>query len=85
MIHIDAHRPIADGIQFDDLIGLPIDACNLLAARGVVFCTEFEANGSRYGGRIVATSWKAAEDIAFGRGLGEEVVGVLCQVGEIPE
>lgn len=74
---IDPVRPIADGTPFDDLHGLSTEASNMLAARGVVFCTEFKAAGRSFGGNIIAASWRAAEEIAFGRGLGEQVIGVL--------
>lgn len=74
---------MADGIVFDDLHGLPKQAVNRLAARGVVFCTEFRTAGRLYGGNIITTSWPAAEQIAFGRGLGEQVVGeMVTLIGE---
>lgn len=76
---IDKHRPIADGICFDDLGGLSVDACNALAARGVVFLTSFEADGSKYGGTVIASSWEKAAEIAFGRGLGETVIGQMAK------
>lgn len=78
---IDAEKPIADGIPFHDLDGLPYWMRNMLAARGVVFMTEFQANDATYGGAIIAQSWKAAERIAFGRGLGERVIGRLVKAG----
>lgn len=83
-VHIEADRPVADGIPFDDLHGLDIAYQNFLASRGVVFCTEFKANGKSYAGRIVAMSMAAAEEIAFGRGLDEQIVGVLVETGEVP-
>lgn len=76
---IDEHRPIADGIPFDDLHGLSVRTRNVLASRGVVFLTEFEANGSRYGGSVIASTWEKADEVAFGRGLGERVIGVLAK------
>lgn len=76
---IDATRPIADGICFDDMAGMPLHVRNMLAARGVVFLTEFEANGSRYGGSVIAATWEKADEVAFGRGLGETVIGVLAK------
>lgn len=80
-IRMHPSRPIADGICFDDLDGFDDAQRNFLASRGVVFCTEFKANGRRYAGNIVAVSMAAAEEIAFGRGLGEEIVGVLGETG----
>lgn len=76
---IDDHRPVADGIPFDDMLGLSLRARNMLAARGVVFLTEFQANGKTYGGTVIAPSWERADEISFGRGLGETVVGVLAK------
>lgn len=82
-IHVDADRPLADGICFDDMAGLPIETRNLLARRGVVFLTEFLAAGKSYGGSIIASSWEQAELIAFGRGLGERVIGILALTGKV--
>jgi hypothetical protein len=76
-------RPIADGIPFDDLDGFDDAQRNFLASRGVVFCTEFKANGRRYAGNIVAVSMAGAEEIAFGRGLDEKVVGLLVETGSL--
>lgn len=84
MIRIHPSRPIADGIPFCDLQDFDDRQRNFLASRGVVFCTEFKAGGRRYGGTIVATCMAGAEEIAFGRGLDEEVVGVLAQTGIEP-
>lgn len=77
---IDERDPIADGILFDDLHGCSFEAVNRLAARGVVFVTSFRVDGREYGGKIVARDWAAAEVVAFGRGLGEAVVGRLSEV-----
>lgn len=73
-------NPFADGILFNDLWGMTLAQQNLLAVRGVVFATEFRHAGRTYGGNIVSTSMAGAEEIAFARGLGEEVVGVLQSV-----
>jgi len=80
-MHIHPCRPYADGILFDDMVDLPISARNRLARRGVVFLTEFRANGRLYGGSIIADSMSAAGQIAFGRGLGETIVGTLVNTG----
>ncbi len=80
-VHIHPTRPIADGILFDDLDGAPLDVVNRLAARQMVFVTYVRLNRRPYGGRIVARSEAEAEQIAFGRGLGETVVGTLVLVG----
>lgn len=79
---IHPSRPFADGICFDDLHGMSDAQRNFLAARGVVFVTSFKAGGRTYGGTIVSTSWPGAEEIAFGRGLGETVDGVLVETGQ---
>lgn len=71
--------PIADGIPFDDLMGMTTEARNILASRGVVFLTEFKANGATYGGSVIASTWEKADEVAFGRGLGETVIGVLAK------
>lgn len=78
-IRIHPKRPVADGILFDDLESFGPKERAFLAARGVVFCTQFKANGRTYSGNIIATSWDHAENIAFGRGLDEEVIGVLVR------
>jgi len=74
---LHASAPFADGILFDDLHGASFELVNRLAARGLVFITDLRVNGRLYGGTIVASSPAAAERIAFGRGLHEEVVGTL--------
>lgn len=60
------------------------DDRNFLASRGVVFCTSFKAGGRTYGGNIIAPSMAHAEEIAFGRGLNEEIVGVMVETGIDP-
>jgi hypothetical protein len=80
-IIVHRHKPLADGMVFDDLWGLDMETRNLLAARGVVFCSEFKVGGKTYAGNIIATSWAAAEEIAFARALGEEIIGVMAGTG----
>ncbi|WP_145925926.1 hypothetical protein [Shinella sp. HZN7] len=80
-VRIHPTRPIADGILFDDLHGAPVEVINLLAARRLVFVTDLRLNRRLYGGLIVARSGAEAERVAFGRGLGEEVVGTLVRTG----
>ena len=84
-MRIEPDRPVADGIPFDDLHGMTDAQKNLLASRGVVFVTRFRDGGREYGGLIVATCMAAAEEVAFGRALGEEVVGVLVETGRVPD
>lgn len=84
-IRVHPMRPIADGIHFDDLEGLSIERRNLIAARDVVYLTEFKAGAKTYGGSIIASTREKAEDIAFGRGLDEKIVGVLVETIPVPE
>ena len=84
MLHIDSYRAEADGVEFDDLAAVSDVDRNRLAARGVVYCTEFDANGRTYGGTIIAKDMEMAERVAFGRGLGEKVLGRLVQAGTMP-
>lgn len=83
-VRIHPSRPIADAIPFDDLERFDTDDRNFLASRGVVFCTSFKAGGRTYGGNIIAPSMAHAEEIAFGRGLNEEIVGVMVETGIDP-
>jgi len=78
-IVVDANCPIADGIPFDDTLGFSRRQIQLLKARRILFNTRFrdEAGDRWYGGVIIATDLDAARAVAFGRGLGEEVLGEL--------
>lgn len=71
--------PVADGIVFDDTLGFSRRQVQLLKARRVLFITRFrdEEADRWFGGIIIATDIDAAKVVAFGRGLGEEVVGEL--------
>lgn len=80
---LHASRPVADGICFDDIEAFDNEHANHLAAIGAVYLTEFKDGGRTYGGRIVARSYEGAEQIAFARGLGEEVVGRLVETGDV--
>ena len=79
MIVVHKQWPIADGIIFDDTLGLGRKQVQLLKARKVLFATRFhDEDGDRwFDGSIIATDIDAARAIAFGRGLGEEVLGEL--------
>jgi len=79
---LDDVDPVVDGICFDDLFGVPPDWQRLLLARGLVYATEFlvsRPDGSvvACGGQIVAASYEKADEIAFGRGLDETVIGMV--------
>lgn len=76
-MQFDAKAPICDGIPFDDLHLIESDEiANMLCARGLVWLTDFEgSDGKTYGGSVLAASAEAATQIAFGRGLGEIVIG----------
>jgi hypothetical protein len=80
-VHVHPTDPIADGILFDDTHGASDAIVNRLAARQLVYVTVLRLNRRLYGGRIVARSEAEAEWVAFGRGLGEEIVGTLARTG----
>lgn len=82
-MHINAHSPEADGIGFEDTRGMSPELINLLAARGLLYLTEFRANGRRYTGDVIAANEAHAELIVFGRGLGEVVLGPVDRAGRI--
>lgn len=73
-------RPEINGVSFSDMHSLSIEKQNELAARGLVFLTDFGWNGKRYGGDIIARSLEHAQEIADSRGFGEEVIGTLSEV-----
>ena len=79
MTVIHKQLPIADGIPFDDTLGFGRRQIKLLKSRRVVFLTKFyDVDGDRwFDGAIIATDIDAARAVAFGRGLGEEVLGEL--------
>lgn len=81
-VHVHPTDPIADGILFDDTHGASDAMVNRLAARRLVFLTDLRLNRRLYGGRIIAGSEAEAEATAFGRGLGEEIIGMLASTGE---
>ncbi|HSI41789.1 MAG TPA: hypothetical protein VLA00_14695 [Xanthobacteraceae bacterium] len=76
---IDPAAPIADGICFDDLHGLPGGAVAALAARGLVWLTSFRADGRCYFGAVIAATEAQAAQIADARGLGEVIDGQLME------
>ncbi len=79
MMIVHSELPIADGIIFDDTFGFSRSQVQLLKARHVLFLTRFrdEAGDRWFDGNIIATDIDAARAVAFGRGLGEEVLGEL--------
>jgi hypothetical protein len=79
MMVISKDMPVADGIVFDDTLGFSRRHIQLLKARRVLFLTKFyDEDGDRwFDGSIIATDIDAARAVAFGRGLGEEVLGEL--------
>lgn len=74
-MHFEPGKPICDGICYSDLWLIPDHFHNVLAARRLVFLTEWDWDGMEMGGDIIARSLRAARKIAFGRGLGERVIG----------
>lgn len=83
VIHPDL--PIADRMWFDEVREMEHKGASkaslsaLILARGVAWATEFTdpTTGKKYGGTIIAASKAQAEEVAFGRGLDEAVVGQL--------
>ena len=82
-VQIHPSRPFADGICYDDCDGMDDASRNHLASIAAIYLTEFKDSGRTYGGCIVARSIEQAEQIAFGRGLGEEVIGLLVETGSL--
>lgn len=66
-----------NGVVIDETDGMTPEQVRLLAERGVVYMTTFEAGGKQFGGSIIAVSEKDADRIATERGLGEDVLGQL--------
>ncbi len=80
-MHFEPMKPVCDGILFLDSWRLKtFDDQALLAGRGLLFMTEFPPPYDMFGGDIFAANLAAAEEIAFGRGLGEKVVGPVTRV-----
>lgn len=81
-LRIVTDAPFADGICFDDTWAMQLgpSAVQTLAARGLVYLTEFEAGGVTWGGKVVAASEQQAAAIADARGLGETVTGRLAAI-----
>lgn len=79
----DPRAPICDGILYSDLWLIQSEEFqNVLASRGLVYGTEIDTpDGDPCSGDIIAKSRRAAEEIAFGRGLGERVVGRITGIG----
>lgn len=74
---VDPNRSTVDGTSYDDLRGLSPQLRKALIARNLVYCTELFANGDKYCGHVIALSYEQADQIVFGRGLDEKVVGRL--------
>ena len=75
-------HPICDGIRFDELtMFLPVHQL-MLVGRGLVWATEFDADGQTWGGTVIASSPEDATRIADSRGLGERVFGRIGGLGD---
>lgn len=76
-VRLTPGRPIADGIRFCEmtLFEEPIQA--MLAARGLIWLTDWEDGTMEMGGSVIAASRDQAAAIADARGLGERVVGQM--------
>lgn len=81
MIVVHPTLPLADGIPFNDAERFLSHQLGLLIARGLVWCTAFEANGKSYSGTVIAANREAAAAIADARGLGEHIVGRCAAAG----
>jgi len=81
-MRFDYENLTCDGILYSDLWMLRSRQFhNALAARGVVFLTEFwTPDGILYSGDIIARSRRDAARIALGRGLGEQVCQRLTRI-----
>jgi len=80
-MRLDPEKPTIDGIPFDDLYGAPPELARRCVARGLAWATVTQIDDGDHvviiSGLILASSRKQAEDIAFGRGLGEVVQGPI--------
>ncbi|MGD9866715.1 MAG: hypothetical protein AB7U38_01815 [Hyphomicrobiales bacterium] len=81
-LRIVTDAPFADGICFDDTWAMQLKpaAVQTLCARGLVFLTEFEAGGVTWGGKVIASAFDTAREIADARGLGETVTGRMAAI-----
>lgn len=73
-------RPEVLGRSFSEIAGLSPETLAALCEREMVFTTTFTRQGKTYGGDVIARDWAHAQTIADGRGLGETVDGILCEV-----
>lgn len=73
-LQFSPNRPIADGIRFCEMSLLPPPVQKMLAARGLIWLTEFEHD---MGGSVIAKDLEQAVVISDARGLGERVVGAM--------
>ena len=76
---VEPNRPFIDGKCFDDLWQFSGEQRAFLTGRGVVWLTEFSYGGKDYGGSIIARDETDAGRRAAERGLGEKVIGLLCE------
>ena len=81
-MRFDYDNLTCDGILYSDLWMLRSrEFHNVLAARGLVFMTEFRTpEGIEYSGDIIAGDVRQAKQIAFGRGLGETISRPLRKI-----
>jgi hypothetical protein len=74
--HLEPMQPILDGILYDDMWHIKdSDTRQRMIARGVVWGTTFEIEGTLFAGSVIASGKEEAEKIADARGLGETVDG----------
>lgn len=75
---VEAARPFVDGRCFSESWGLPAFVVATLIERELLYATVFDRDGRMFGGDIIADSFDRAQSVADERGLGEKVVGKVC-------
>lgn len=79
---VEPDRPFIDGRCFSDSWGLPALAIARLIERELLYGTIFDRSGRTFGGDVIASSFEQAQGVADTRGLGEQVVGKVCELLE---
>ncbi|MDF2994708.1 MAG: hypothetical protein K0R27_345 [Xanthobacteraceae bacterium] len=79
---VEPTRPFVDGRCFCETWGLPPSAIATLIERQLLYVTSFDRNGQTFGGDLIAASFEQAQRVADSRGLGEQVIGKVCELLE---
>lgn len=77
-------KPIADGIRFCEMTLLTPKMQQALAARGLIWLTEFRDGTMEVGGSVIAKDYEQAVAISDSRGLGEKVSGRMAGGDGLP-